>query len=139
MSDSAAPELQHVRLPCPSPSPRVCSSSCLQGALRRKRGSRTSLSKAEGSRGEVSLLSPTPAPPRARDNQTRQGFRLSSSALLPQTLGLYRQARGFCEGLSIVAPITLKVKSSGAFIITGFYGDHTLSTCREIKRASQKL
>ena len=77
----------------------------------KERGSGTSLSKAEGSRGEVSLLSANPAPQRARDNQTRQGFRLSSSALLPQTLGLYRQARGFCEGLSIVAPITLKVKS----------------------------
>ena len=53
---------------------------------------------------------------RARDNQTRQGFPLSSFALLPQTLGLYRQARGFCEGLSIVAPITLKVKSSCAIV-----------------------
>ena len=103
-------ELQHVRLPCPSPSPRVCSSSCLQGALRRKRGSGTSLSKAEGSRGEVSLLSANPAPRLARDNQTRQGFRLSSSALLPQTLGLYRQARGFRKGRPIVAPVTLKVK-----------------------------
>ena len=85
----------------------------VQGAAPQKeRGSRTSLSKAEGSRGEVSLLSANPAshPQRARDNQTRQVFPLSSSALLPQTLGLYRQARGFCEGLSIVAPITLKVK-----------------------------
>ena len=42
----------------------------MRGALRRKRGSETSLSKAEGSRGEVSLLSPNPAPPRVRDNQT---------------------------------------------------------------------
>ena len=68
------------------------------GAPQKERGSEASLSKAEGSRGEVSLLSANPAPQRARDNQTRQGFRLSSSTLLPQTLGLYRQARGFCEG-----------------------------------------
>ena len=68
------------------------------GAPQKERGSGTSLSKAEESRGEVSLLSANPAPPRVRDNQTRQGFRLSSSTLLPQTLGLYRQARGFCEG-----------------------------------------
>ena len=94
------------------------------GAPQKERGSGTSLSRAEGSRGEVSLLSANPAPRRARDNQTRQGFRLSSSALLPQTLGLYRQARGFCEGLSIVAPITLKVKLKYAFIITGVYGAH---------------
>ena len=80
------------------------------GAPQKERGSRTSLSKAKGSRGELSLLSTSPAPQRARDNQTRQGFRLSCSALLPQTLGLYRQARGFCGELSIVAPITLKVK-----------------------------
>ena len=81
------------------------------GALQKERGSGTSLSKAEGSRGEVSLLSANPAPQPARDNQMRQEFCLSSSALLPQTLGLYRQAGGFCEGLSTVAPITLKVKS----------------------------
>ena len=80
------------------------------GAPQKERGSGTSLSKAEGSRGEVSLLSTNPAPQQARDNQTRQGFPLSSSALLPQTLGLYRQAGGFCEGLPIVAPISLKVK-----------------------------
>ena len=109
------------------------------GALQKERGSGTSLSKAEGSRGEVSLLSANPAPRRARDNQTRQGFRLSSSALLSQTLGLYRQAGGFCEGLSIVAPVSLKVKSSCAFIVTGVYGDHALSTCAEIKRANQNL
>ena len=54
------------------------------GAPQKERGSGTSLSKAEGSRGEVSLLSANPAPWQARDNQTRQGFRLSSSALLPQ-------------------------------------------------------
>ena len=53
-------------------------------ALKKERGSGTSLSKAEGFRGEVSLLSANPAPRRARENQTRQGFRLSSSALLPQ-------------------------------------------------------
>ena len=76
---------------------------------------------------------------RARDNQTRQGFPLSSFALLPQTLGLYRQARGFCEGLSTVAPITLKVKSSCAFIVIGVYSDHLLSTCMQIKRANQKF
>ena len=109
------------------------------GAPQKERGSGTSLSKAEESRGEVSLLSANPAPGRARDNQTGQGFRLSSSSLLPQTLGLYRQAGGFWEGLSIVAPITLKVKSSCAFIITGVYGGHALSTCTEIKRANQKL
>ena len=122
-------------------------------APQKERGSGTSLSKAKRFRGEVSLLSANRAPRRARDNQRRQGFHLSSSALFPQTLGLYRQARGFCEGLSIVAPImlkvklscaivapiTLKIKSSCAFIITGVYGDHALSTCTEIKRANQKL
>ena len=71
---------------------------CAGVLCRKERGSGTSLSKAEGSRGEVSLLSTNPAPGRAKNNQTRQGFRLSSSTLLPQTLGLYRQARGFCEG-----------------------------------------
>ena len=86
------------------------------GAPQKERGTGTSLSKAEGSRREVSLLSINPAPPQGRDNQRPQGFRLSSSALLPQTLGLYRQAGGFCEGLSIVAPITLKVKSSCAIV-----------------------
>ena len=114
-------------------------SACAGGAPQKERGNGTSLSKAEESRGEVSLLSANPAPPRARDNQTRQGFRLSSSALLPQTLGLYRQGGGFCEELSTVAPIPLKVKSSCAFIVTGVYGDHVLSTCTEIKRANQKL
>ena len=123
------------------------------GAPQKERGSGTSLSKAKGSREEVSLLSTNPAPQRARDNHTQQGFRLSSSAILPQTLGLYWQARGFCEGLSIVtpimlkvklscaivAPITLKIKSSCAFIITGVYGAHVLSTCTEIKRANKKL
>ena len=152
-----------MRLPCPSPSPRVCSSSCLQGALRRKRGSGTSLSKAEGSRGEVSLLSPNPAPPRARDNQTRQGFCLSSSTLLPQTLGLYRQSRGFCEGCTnhvkgqivichsctnhvkgqilIYHSCTNHVKGQVImrFIVTRVYGDHALSTCMEIKSANQKF
>ena len=28
LSDSATPWMQHARLPCPSPSPRVCSNSC---------------------------------------------------------------------------------------------------------------
>ena len=138
-----------MRLPCPSPSPRVCSSSCLQGALRRKRGSGTSLSKAKGSRGEVSLLSPNPAPPRARDNQTRQGFCLSSSTLLPQTLGLYRQSRGFCQGCTnhvkgqivICHSCTNHVKGQVImrFIVTRVYGDHALSTCMEIKSANQKF
>ena len=109
------------------------------GAPQKERGSGTSLGKAEGSGGEVSLLPANAAPRRARDNQTPQGFRLSSSALLLETLGLYRQAGGFWEGLSIVAPITLKVKSSCAFIVTGVYGDHALSTCTEIKRANQKF
>ena len=123
------------------------------GAPQKERGSGTSLSKAKRFQGEVSLLSANRAPRRARDNQTRQGFRLSISTLLPQTLGLYRQAGAFFEGLSIVAPITLKAKSSCAivapislkvkwscaFIITGVYGDPPLSTCTEIKRANQKL
>ena len=85
-------------------------------------------------RGEPAVRQPSPS--RAGNNQRRQRLHLSSSAFLPQTLGLYRQARGFCEGLSIVAPITLKVKLSCAIIITGVYGDHALSTCREIKRAN---
>ena len=102
-------------------------------------------------RGEPAVRQPSPLASERQSGVT--GFRLSSSALLPQTLGLYRQARGFCEGLSIVAPITLKVKSSCAivapitlkvklsctFIVTGVYGDHALSTCMEIKRANQKL
>ena len=48
------------------------STLCAWGALQKERGSGTSLSKAEGSRGEVSLLSANPAPRQARDNQTRQ-------------------------------------------------------------------
>ena len=62
-----------------------------------ERGRGTSLSTAQGSRGEVSLLSTNPAPQR-RHNQTLQGFTLSTSASLPQTLGLCRQARGFFGG-----------------------------------------
>ena len=142
-----------------SPPPSVCFAPhvgrhFLCGALHRKReAAELPSAKPKGSREEVSLLSANPAPRRARDNHAQQGFRLSSSAILLQTLGLYRQARGFCEGLSIVAPITLKVKSSCAivapitlkvksscaFIVTGVYGDHTLSTCKEIKRANQKF
>ena len=68
------------------------------GAPQKERGSGTSLSKAKGSRGEVSLLSANPAPQQARDNQREEGFSLSSSALLPQTLGLYRQAEGVLGG-----------------------------------------
>ena len=119
------------------------------GAPQKERGSGTSLSKAEGSRGEVSLLSPNPAPPRARDNQTRQGFCLSSSTLLPQTLGLYRQSRGFCEGCTnhvkgqivICHSCTNHVKGQVImrFIVTRVYGDHALSTCMEIKSANQKF
>ena len=116
-------------------------------APQKERGSETSLSKAEGSRGEVSLLSVNPAPHRARDNLTRQGFRLSSSALLPQTLGLYRQTRGFFKGwtnhikgqIVIYHSCTNHVKGQVVmcFIVTRVYGDHALSTCREIKRANQ--
>ena len=104
-------------------------------APQKERGSGTSLSKAKRFRGEVSLLSANRAPRRARDNQTRQGFRLSSSALLPQTLGLYRQARGFYEGW------TNHVKGQVImhFIVTGVCGDHELSPCTEIKRANQKF
>ena len=109
------------------------------GTLQKERGSGTSLSKAEGSRGEVSLLSANPAPQQARDNQRRQGFCLSSSALLPQTLGLYRQARGFCEELSIVAPITLKVKSSCAFIVIGVYRDYALSMVHGNQESQSKV
>ena len=133
------------------------------GTPKKERGSGTSLSKAEGSRGEVTLLSTNPAPRRARDNQMQQGFRLSSSALLPQTLGLYRQARGFCDGwtnhvkgqivichsctnhvksqISIYHSCTNHIKGQVAmrFVVTRVYGDHALSTCREIKRANQKF
>ena len=133
------------------------------GAPQKERGSEASLSKAEGSRGEVSLLSANPAPQRARDSQTLQGFRLRSFALLPQTLGLYRQARGFCEGwtnhvkgqivichsytnhikgqILIYHSCTNHVKGQVVicFIVTGVYGDHMLSTCMEIKRANQKF
>ena len=133
------------------------------GGRSAERGSGTSLTKAEGSQGEVSLLSTNPAPPRARDNQMQQGFRLSSSTLLPQTLSLYRQARGFCEGwpnhvkgqivichsctnhvksqISIYHSCTNHIKGQVAlrFVVTRVYGDHALSTCREIKRANQKF
>ena len=119
------------------------------GAPQKERGSGTSLSKAKGSWGEVSLLSANPAPQRARDNQMLQGFRLSSSALLPQTLGLYRQARGFFEGwtnhikgqIVICHSCTNHVKGQVVmrFIVTRVYGDHVLSTCTEIKRANQKF
>ena len=115
------------------------------------------------SRGVPRRLSANPVPRRARDNQTRQGFRLSSSALLPQTLGLYRQARGFCEGwtnhikgqivichsctnhvkgqILIYHSCTNHIKGQVAmrFVVTRVYGDHALSTCSEIKRANQKF
>ena len=127
-----------------------------------ERGRGTSLSTAQGSRGEVSLLSTNPAPQR-RHNQMLQGFTLSTSASLPQTLGLCRQARGFFGGwtnhvkgqIVICHSCTNHVKGQILiyhscsnhvkgqviirFIVTGVYGDHTLSTCTEIKRASQKL
>ena len=133
------------------------------GAPQKERGSGTSLSKAEGSRGEVSLLSANPAPRQHRDNQRQQGFHLSSSALLPQTLGLYRQARGFFEGwtnhikgqivichsctnhvkgqILIYHSCTNHIKGQVVmrFIVTRVYGDHMLSTCMEIKRANQKF
>ena len=131
------------------------------GTPQKERGSGTSLSKAEGSRGEVSLLSANPAPQQARDNQRRQGFCLSSSALLPQTLGLYRQARGFCEGwtnhikgqivichsctnhvkgqILIYHSCTNHVKGQVVmlFIVTGVYGDHVLH--RNQERQSETL
>ena len=118
------------------------------GAPQKERGSGTSLSKAEGSWGAVSLLSPT-QPLSQRDNHPQQQLRLSSSALLPQTLGLYRQARGFCKGwtnhvkgqILIYHSCTNHVKGQVVicFIVTGVYGDHMLSTCMEIKRANQKF
>ena len=43
------------------------------GAPQKEKGSGTSLSKAEGSRGEVSLLSANPALRRVRNNQTDRG------------------------------------------------------------------
>ena len=46
----------------------------LRGRSQKERGSGTSLRKAEGSQGEVRLLSTNPAPPPATDNQTRQGY-----------------------------------------------------------------
>ena len=132
------------------------------GAPKKVRGSGTSLSKAEVSRGEVSLLLANPAPLQARDNQTPQGFRLSISTLLPPILGLYRQARGFFEGwtnhvkgqIVICHSCTNHVKGQiliyhscsnhvkgqvMRFIVTGVYGDQALSTCTEIKRANQKF
>ena len=134
-----------------------------EGAPQKERGSGTPLSKAERSREEVSLLSANPTPPRARDNPTQQGLHISSSALLPQTLGLYRQARGFCEGwtnhvkgqIVICHSCTNHVKGQiliyhscsnhvkgqviMRFIVTRVYGDHALSTCTEIKKANQKF
>ena len=119
------------------------------GAPQKERGSGTSLSKTEGSPREVSLLSANPAPQRVRATQTPQGFRLSSSTLLPQTLGLYRQARGFCEGCTnhvkgqivICHSCTNHVKGQVVmrFIVTRVYGDPALSRCTEIKRANQKF
>ena len=66
-----------------------------EGAPQKKRGSGTSLSKAEGSRGEVSLLSTNPAPRRARDNQTQQGFCLSSSVYYRKLLIYIGKQGGF--------------------------------------------
>ena len=124
------------------------------GAPQKEKGSGTPLSKAERSREEVSLLSANPAPPRVTDNHG-QGFCLSSSTSLPQTLGLYRQARGFCEGwtnhikgqIVICHSCTNHVKGQiliyhrctnhvkgqvvMCFIVTRVYGDHVLSTCRK--------
>ena len=131
------------------------------GAPQKERGNGTSLSKAEGSQGEMRLLSANPAPQRWRDNHTRQGFPLSSSAALPQTLGLYRQARGFCEGCTnhvkgqivichsctnhvkgqilIYYSCTNHVKGQVVmlFIVTGVYGDHVLH--RNQERQSKTL
>ena len=133
------------------------------GAPQKERGSGTSLSKVEGSRAEVSLLSANPAPRLAKHNQRRQGLRLSSSVLLPQTLGLYRQARGFCEGwtnhvkgqIVICHSYTNHIKGQNLiyhsctnhvkgqvvmrFIVRRVDSDHALSTCKEIKRANQKF
>ena len=115
----------------------------------KEKGSRTSLSKAEVSQGEVSLLSGNPAPPRMRHNQAQQRFCLSSSALLLQALGLYRQARGFGEGwanhvkgqIVICHSCTNHIKGQVimCFIVTRVYGDPALSRCTEIKRANQKF
>ena len=131
------------------------------GTPQKERGNGTSLSKADGSWGEVSLLSANPAPPQARDNQTWQGFCLNISALLPQTLGLYRQARGFCEGCTnhvkgqivichsctnhvkgqilIYHSCTNHVKGQVVmlFIVTGVYGDHVVH--RNQERQSKTL
>ena len=134
----------------------------MRWALRRKREAVELPSAKLTVRGEVSLLSANPAPPRVTDNHG-QGFCLSSSALLPQTLGLYRQARGFYEGwtnhvkglivichsctnhvkgqILIYHSCTNHVKGQVVmgFIVTAVYGDHVLSTCMEIKRANQKF
>ena len=110
----------------------------------------------------MSLLSPT-QPLSQRDNHPQQGLRLRSSALLPQTLGLYRQAREFCEGwtnhvkgqivichsctnhvkgeILIYHSCTNQVKGQVIirFIVTGVYGDHTLSTHRNQESQSKVL
>ena len=118
------------------------------GTPKKERGSGTSLSKAEGSQGEVSLLSANPAPLRASDNQTRQGSG-EEVPLYRHKLLVYIGKQGvFSKGwtnhvkgqIVICHSCTNHVKGQVMrFIVTGVYGDQALSTCTEIKRANQKF
>ena len=67
------------------------------GTPQKERSSGTSLSKAEGSGGEVSLLSANAAPQQARVNQKLRGFRLSSFALCCKLLVYIGKQGGFAR------------------------------------------
>ena len=133
------------------------------GTPKKERGSGTSLSKAEGSQGEVSLLSANPAPLRASDNQTRQGSG-EEVPLYRHKLLVYIGKQGvFSKGwtnhvkgqIVICHSCTNHVKGQILiyhsctnhikgqvfmhFIVTRVHGDHPLFTCTEIKKANQKF
>ena len=87
-------------------------------------------------RGEPAVRQPSPS---ARDNQTRQEFQLSSSALLPPKLLVYIGKQGHLWGTFHSCTDHIKGQVVMRFIVTGVYDDHALSTCKEIKRANQKF
>ena len=106
---------------------------------------------------EMWACCPPTQPLSERQTITHHTVCLSSSTLLPQTLGLYRQARGIWGGnfhsctnhvkgqivichsctnhikgqILIYHSCTNHIKGQVImlFIITGVYGDHVLSTC----------
>ena len=80
MSDSLQPyELQHTRLRCPSPSPRVCSNACplISGAI------------------QPSHPPLPPSPPALNLSQHQRLFQVSSSHLVARVLELHIQHQSF--------------------------------------------